>query len=247
MVEKIVIKVNNLTVVYEEKPVLWNVNLEIEKGTLMAIVGPNGAGKSTFLKAMMNLVKPISGKVKFFDEDYKNQRLKIAYVPQKESIDWDFPTTVLDVVEMGRYGKLGWFKRITKNDKEIAHEALKKVGMEEFSDRQISQLSGGQQQRIFLARALAQEVEIYFLDEPFQGIDAKTEKIIVDILKKLVKEGKTVVVVHHDLNTIKEYFDYITFMNINVISSGKIGDVFTKENIEKTYKNRNSIDFINQG
>ena len=244
MEEKIAIKINNLTVVYENKPVLWNVNLEIKIGTLVAIVGPNGAGKSTFLKAMISLVKPVVGKISFFGRDYKSQRLKIAYVPQKESIDWDFPTTVLDVVEMGRYGRLGWLRRVTKKDKNIAKEALKKVGMKELENRQISQLSGGQQQRIFIARALAQEAEIYFLDEPFQGIDAKTEKTIIDILKKLVESGKTVVVVHHDLNTIKEYFEDIVLMNVTIVSAGKVNGVFTKENIEKTYKNRNSIDFI---
>ena len=241
MNDDIVIKINDLTVAYEEKPVLWDIDLDIKKGVLMAIVGPNGAGKSTLIKTMLNLIKPVTGYISFFDSSYKSQRSKIAYVPQRGSVDWDFPTTALDVVEMGRYGKIGWIKRIGQTDREAAKGAIKQVGMEGFENRQISQLSGGQQQRIFLARALVQDAEIYFLDEPFQGVDAKTEKSIIEILKKLRDEGKTVIVVHHDLQTVEEYFDYITFINISVISTGMVKEKFTRENIDKTYKNQNFI------
>ena len=237
------VSINDLTVAYDDKPVLWDIDLDIKKGTLMAIVGPNVAGKSTLIKAMLHLIKPITGCISFFGSSYKKERSKIAYVPQRGSVDWDFPTTALDVVEMGRYGKIGWIKRVGKSDRKIAVDAIKKVGMEGFEKRQISQLSGGQQQRIFLARALVQDAEIYFMDEPFQGVDAKTEKSIINILKKLRDEGKTVIVVHHDLQTVEEYFDYITFINVAVISSGKVKEIFNRENIEKTYKNRSFTDF----
>ena len=231
-----IIKVEDLTVAYEDKPVLWDIELEVKKGVLMAVVGPNGAGKSTLIKTMLDLIKPITGEVRFYGEKYSKVRDRIAYVPQ--SVDWDFPTTVFDVVEMGRYGKVGWLKRVGKIDKEKTREAIKMVEMEEFSDRQISQLSGGQQQRVFLARALVQEADIYFMDEPFQGVDNKTEKSIIKILKKLRDENKTVIVVHHDLQTVKEYFDYVTFINVSVVASGPVEEIFTLENIEKTYKNK---------
>jgi len=218
--DDVIIKVEDLTIAYEDKPVLWDVELDIKKGILMAIVGPNGAGKSTLIKAMLDLIKPITGEVRF---------------------DWDFPTTVFDVVEMGRYGKVGWLKKVRKVDKEKTKEAIHKVEMDEFLDRQISQLSGGQQQRVFLARALVQEAEIYFMDEPFQGVDSKTEKSIVNILKKLRDEKKTVIVVHHDLQTVKDYFDYVTFINVSVIASGPVEEIFTPKNIEKTYKSKKVI------
>ena len=242
MKNNIAVSINDLTVAYDDKPVLWDIDLDIKNGTLTAVVGPNGAGKSTLIKAMLNLIKPITGSISFFGSSYKKERSKIAYVPQRGSVDWDFPTTALDVVEMGRYGKIGWIKRVGKSDRKIAVDAIKKVGMEGFERRQISQLSGGQQQRIFLARALVQDAEIYFMDEPFQGVDAKTEKSIINILKKLRDEGKTVIVVHHDLQTVEEYFDYITFINVAVISSGKVKDIFNRENIEKTYKSRSFTD-----
>ena len=233
-----IIKVEDLTVAYEDKPVLWDIELEVKKGVLMAVVGPKGAGKSTLIKTMLDLIKPITGEVRFYGEKYSKVRDRIAYVPQRGSVDWDFPTTVFDVVEMGRYGKVGWLKRVGKIDKEKTKEAIKMVEMEEFSDRQISQLSGGQQQRVFLARALVQEADIYFMDEPFQGVDNKTEKSIIKILKKLRDENKTVIVVHHDLQTVKEYFDYVTFINVSVVASGPVEEIFTPENIEKTYKNK---------
>ena len=236
--DDVIIKVEDLTIAYEDKPVLWNIELDIKKGILMAIIGPNGAGKSTLIKAMLDLIKPVTGEVRFYDEKYSKVRDKVAYVPQRGSVDWDFPTTVSDVVEMGRYGKVGWLKKVKKIDKEKVKKAIHQVEMEEFSERQISQLSGGQQQRVFLARALVQEAEIYFMDEPFQGVDNKTEKSIINILKKLRDENKTVIVVHHDLQTVKEYFDYVTFINVSVVASGPVEEVFTPENIEKTYKSK---------
>lgn len=236
-----VIQVEDMTVAYQVKPVLWDVDLNIPKSVLMAIVGPNGAGKSTLIKAMLNLIKPISGKVLFNGESYEAQRKNIAYVPQSGSVDWDFPTDVLDVVLMGRYGILGWIKRPTAKDKENAMEALQKVGMKDFAHRQISQLSGGQKQRVFLARALVQDSDIYFMDEPFQGVDAKTEKAIISLLKELRQEGKTVIVVHHDLQTVSEYFDWVTLLNTQVIASGPVSEVFTEENLDKAYRNKGQI------
>lgn len=242
--QKHVIEVEDMTVAYEEKPVLWDIDINIPKGVLMAIVGPNGAGKSTLIKAMLNLVKPISGKVLFNGLSYEYQRRYIGYVPQRGSVDWDFPTNVLDVVLMGTYGKIGWIKRPGKKEKEKSLDAIKKVGMEEFVDRQISQLSGGQQQRVFLARALVQDADIYFMDEPFQGVDAKTERAIINILKELRLRGKTVIVVHHDLQTVKEYFDWVALLNTKLIEYGKVDEVFTDENLRITY---GSTDLVLKG
>lgn len=241
MDENYIIEVEDMTVAYQVKPVLWDVDLRVPKGILMAIVGPNGAGKSTLIKAMLDLIKPISGSVTFNGDTYANQRKNIGYVPQRGSVDWDFPTTVLDVVMMGRYGHIGWIKRTTKEDKELAMEAIIKVGMEEFAKRQISQLSGGQQQRVFLARALVQDADIYFMDEPFQGVDAKTERAVIEILKELRSRGKTLVVVHHDLQTVSEYFDWVTLLNTQIIASGPIPEVFTEENLKKTYRSTGKI------
>ncbi|MBU5256950.1 metal ABC transporter ATP-binding protein [Tissierella praeacuta] len=236
-----IIEVEDMTVAYQAKPVLWDIDLNIPKSVLMAIVGPNGAGKSTLIKAMLGLIKPVSGNVLFNGQSYKSQRKHIGYVPQSESVDWDFPANVLDVVLMGRYGELGWFKRPREEDKKKAREALEKVGMIEFADRQISQLSGGQQQRIFLARALVQDADIYFMDEPFKGVDAKTEKAIIAILKELKKRGKTIIVVHHDLQTVEEYFDWVVLLNTQIIASGPVNEVFTDENLKKTYRSTGQI------
>ncbi|NLJ15860.1 MAG: metal ABC transporter ATP-binding protein [Clostridiales bacterium] len=233
----------DLTVAYGEKPVLWDVDFNVPKGKLMAIVGPNGAGKSTLIKSMLGLLKPVAGKVEFFinsdnkPSNFKDKGIsrKIAYVPQSGSVDWDFPATALDVVLMGRYGHLGWIKRPKKADKQLALEMLEKVGMKEFQSRQISQLSGGQQQRVFLARALVQQAELYFMDEPFKGVDAKTEKAIITLLKELKAQGKTVVVVHHDLRTVTEYFDWVTLINMRIIAEGEVNETFTNENIDKAY------------
>ena len=232
-----VIEIKKLVVAYDEdKPVLDNFNLGIEKGKMTAFVGPNGAGKSTLIKAILEFVKPITGSITINGKKYVQEKKKIAYVPQRGSVDWDFPTTLYDVVEMGSYGRVGFLKRVPKSEKKRVMEAIEKVDMIEYIDRQISQLSGGQQQRVFIARALVQDAEIYLLDEPFQGIDKKTEGSIVKILKGLREEGKTVIVVHHDLQTVPEYFDEVVLINRKVIASGKVNEVFTKENIDETYK-----------
>lgn len=238
---KYVVEVEDMTVAYQTKPVLWDVDLKVPKGVLMAIVGPNGAGKSTLIKAMLDIIKPITGHVLFNGTSYDSQRKHIGYVPQRGSVDWDFPTTVLDVVLMGRYGHIGWIKRPSKEDKSSALQALEKVGMASFEKRQISQLSGGQQQRVFLARALVQDADIYFMDEPFQGVDAKTERAVINILKELRKRGKTVIVVHHDLQTVPEYFDWVTLLNTQLIASGPVQEVFTEDNLRKAYRSTGKI------
>lgn len=236
-----IIKVEDMTVAYGAKPVLWDVDLEIPKSIMMAIVGPNGAGKSTLIKAMLDLIKPVSGSVLFNGESYKSHRKHIGYVPQSGSVDWDFPADALDVVMMGRYGELGWFKRPGKKDKDLALEALEKVGMIDFANRQISQLSGGQQQRIFLARALVQNADIYFMDEPFKGVDAKTEVAIVELLKELKDKGKTLIIVHHDLRTVKDYFDWVVLLNRQIIEAGPVKEVFTEDNINLAYRSTGQI------
>ncbi len=238
------VEVEGLTVAYDEKPVLWDVSCRIPKGKLMAVVGPNGAGKTTLIKAMLGLVRPISGSVRFFGEERRRGRVRdtrIGYVPQSESVDWDFPATVLDIVLMGCYGRLGWVRRPKKKDVLMAGKMLKKVGMTGFEHRQISQLSGGQQQRVFLARALMQQAETYIMDEPFKGVDIQTEKAIITLLKELKEQGKTVVVVHHDLQTVPEYFDWVTLINCQLVACGKVEDVFTEENLQKTYKSCHAL------
>jgi manganese/zinc/iron transport system ATP- binding protein len=232
------LEVTDLTVAYQEKPVLWDVDLAVPSGILMAIVGPNGAGKTTLIKTILNLLKPAAGQVLIYGQPYVEQRGLVGYVPQRGSVDWDFPTSVLDVVMMGRYGALGWFKRPSTHEHTLAQEALDKVGMSAFADRQISQLSGGQQQRVFLARALVQDAQIYFMDEPFQGVDATTERAIVTLLQDLRAAGKTVIAVHHDLQTVPEYFDWVTLLNVRRIASGPVSEVFTDENLRLTYGGR---------
>jgi len=232
------LEVRDLTMAYRDKPVLWDVDLTVPKGILMAIVGPNGAGKTTLIKSVLSLLKPAAGQVRIFGEPYDRQRRLVGYVPQRGSVDWDFPTSVIDVVLMGRYGALGWLKRPGRTDRELALQALEKVAMTPFATRQISQLSGGQQQRVFLARALVQQADLYFMDEPFQGVDAKTERAIIDILKELRSTGKTVVAVHHDLQTVPEYFDWVTLLNVRCIASGPVGDVFTEQNLRTAYGGR---------
>ena len=233
--KELAIHVEDLTVAYHDKPVLWDVDWDVPVGVLMAVVGPNGAGKTTLIKTLLGLIKPVAGKILFFNLPYQQVRQRIAYVPQRTSVDWDFPTTVLDVVLMGRYGRLGWIKRPGAADRQAAMEALEKVGLQQFAHRQISRLSGGQQQRVFLARALTQEADLYLMDEPFQQVDATTEHAIVNILKELKKEQKTVVVVHHDLQTIREYFDWVTLLNVRKIACGPVDSVFTEENLRLTY------------
>lgn len=233
--ENPVLSVKNLTVAYDGKPVLENITGEIKKGSLTAIIGPNGAGKTTFLKAIMGLLKPLSGEVTFGFED-KERKTKIAYVPQTGSTDRDFPVTVFDVALMGRYPHLGWFKRPKKKDREIAFEMLKKVGMEKYVHRQIGTLSGGQEQRVFLARALVQQAKLYFLDEPFKGVDAATEKVIVEMLREIREQGGTVVVVHHDLNTVKKYFDSVIMINKTLVCWGDTESCFNEKTVSRTFK-----------
>jgi len=239
-----VVEIENLTVAYDSKPVLLDINFKIPKGKLMAIIGPNGAGKTTLLKAMLGLIKPVAGRVRFIEKQkeipFFNKK-RIGYVPQSGSVDWDFPATVKDVVVMGTYGKLGWIKRPGKNENKLALEMLDKVGMVEYANRQISQLSGGQQQRVFLARALAQEADIYFMDEPFKGVDVQTEKAIVSLLKELRGQGKTVIVVHHDLQTVEDYFDWAALINLNVINYGAIDKIFNEKNLQATYRSSSSL------
>lgn len=232
------VDVADLTVAYHEKPVLWDIDMQVPGGVLMAIVGPNGAGKTTLIKSILGLIKPVAGSVSIYGKPYPQQRQLVGYVPQRGSVDWDFPTSVLDVVMMGRYGSLGWIRRPGPAERELSLNALQKVGMAEYADRQISQLSGGQQQRTFLARALVQDAQIYFMDEPFQGVDATTERAIVNLLKELRASGKTVVVVHHDLQTVPEYFDWVMLLNVRNIASGPVSDVFTEDNLRRTYGGR---------
>ena len=225
----------DLTVAYHRKPVIWDLDLEIPEGKLVGIVGPNGAGKSTLIKACLDLIPVASGKVEFYGESYKQQRSKVGYVPQRESVDWDFPASALDVVTMGLYGQIGWFRPVRQRHKKIAREALDRVGIADLADRQISQLSGGQQQRVFLARALAQDAQLYFMDEPFAAVDASTERAIIALLKELKNQGKTTLVVHHDLATVTQYFDWVVLLNMRVVASGPAEEVFTSENLQRTY------------
>ena len=232
--KNIVLEINDLTVAYQQNPVLWDIDLDIYQGSMFAIVGPNGSGKTTLIKSIMGIIKPISGTIDIKGLTHKN----IAYVPQLNTIDWDFPATVLDIVMMGRYGHLGWFKRPGKKEKELALEALKTVNMHEYAKRQISQLSGGQQQRVFLARALVQQADIYLMDEPFKGVDVQSEKAIFEILQTLKKENKTIIVVHHDLDTVKQYFDYAAILNVQIVAYGKVEDIFNDTNLKKAYSDK---------
>ena len=229
------IEVTDLTIAYKDKPVLWDVDMDVPSGILMAIIGPNGAGKTTMIKSILGLIKPAAGQVLVYGKPFVEQRHLVGYVPQRGSVDWDFPTSVLDVVMMGRYGTLGWLKRPGASERIAALDALDKVGMKSFAERQISQLSGGQQQRVFLARALVQDAQLYFMDEPFQGVDATTERAIVTLLQELRSAGKTVVVVHHDLQTVPEYFDWVTMLNVRRVASGPVREVFTEQNLRQTY------------
>lgn len=229
------LEVQNLSVNYEKTPALLDVTLTVPTGKLVGIIGPNGAGKSTFLKSVLGLLKPLSGKVEFFGKPLKKVRQRVAYVPQRETVDWDFPITVLDLVLMGRYGQLGTFRWPREADYVAAKRYLEMVGMASFADRQISQLSGGQQQRVFLARALLQEADLYFMDEPFAGIDASSEAVVVALLKQLKNQGKTVFVVHHDLNTVQSYFDWAMLLNMRLIACGPIDEVFNVETLQLTY------------
>ena len=232
------LSVRDLTVSYQHKPVLWDVDFAIPEGRTAAIIGPNGAGKSTLLKAVMGFVQPASGEIHFFGDTLEAKRSLVAYVPQRSEVDWDFPISVMDTVLMGRYGRLPLLGRPRAADREAARRALEKVGMLEFAGRQISQLSGGQQQRVFIARALAQEASLYLMDEPFAGVDVATEKAIVELLKELRSQGKTVVVVHHDLSTVGDYFEHVVLLNMRLVAAGPIEEAFTHETLNKTYGGR---------
>lgn len=229
------LSVRDVTVAYHRKPVLWNVTLDVPPGSMVGLVGPNGAGKSTLLKTIVDMVPRISGDVRVFGKPYRQNRSAVAYVPQRESVDWDFPATALDVVLMGTYGKLGWFRRVGQRQRQAALEALRKLEIDHLANRQISQLSGGQQQRTFLARALVQQADLYLMDEPFAAVDAATERIIVQLMRTLQAAGKTIVVVHHDLHTAPEYFDFIVLLNVRLVAAGRTAEVFTQENLHKTY------------
>ena len=224
-----------MTVAYHRKPVLWDVDYDAPAGKLIAVVGPNGAGKSTLIKACLGLVPRATGVVEFWGQSYGRQRARVGYVPQRESVDWDFPVSALDVVCMGRYRKIGWCLPVTRKHKRVALQCMDRVGMADYAHRQISQLSGGQQQRVFLARALAQEADLYFMDEPFAGVDAATEKAIVEVLRTLREQGRTVLVVHHDLQTVAEYFDEVLLLNMRVVAAGPVQTTFTQDNLRKTY------------
>lgn len=232
------LEVNDLTVSYSGKPVLWDIDLSIPEGVMAAIIGPNGAGKSTLIKAVLNLIPRAAGEARFFGLPYAQARRRIGYVPQRGSVDWDFPTSVLDVVMMGLYGKLGWVRRPGRAERQQALSALEQVGLADFAARQVGQLSGGQQQRTFLARALVQQADLYFMDEPFAAVDAVTERAIVDLLQSLRANGKTVVVVHHDLQTVTDYFDHVTLLNGSLVASGTTGETFNEDNLKRAYGGR---------
>ncbi len=232
------LSIHAMTVAYRRKPVLWDVDYDAPPNRLIAIVGPNGAGKSTLIKACLGLAPRASGQVEFWGMPYRKARASVGYVPQRESVDWDFPVSALDVAAMGRYRKIGWCKPVSRPHRDAALACLERVGMHEYADRQISQLSGGQQQRVFLARALAQEADLYFMDEPFAGVDAATERAIVEVLRELKAGGKTVVAVHHDLQTVAEYFDEVILLNMRVVAAGPVSEAFTNENLQKTYGGR---------
>jgi manganese/zinc/iron transport system ATP- binding protein len=235
------LEIHDMTVAYHRKPVLWDIDLVVPEGQLIGIVGPNGAGKSTLIKAVLGLVPLASGKIEIYGKPYAEQRHLVGYVPQRETVDWDFPVTALDVVMMGTYGSLGWFRRPGIKERRQAEKCLEQVGMTDFANRQIRQLSGGQQQRVFLARALVQDAQIYFMDEPFSGVDAATEQAIVSLLQSLRAQGRTVLVVHHELQTVRDYFDYVILLNMRLVAAGPTATTFTTENLQRTYGGRLTI------
>lgn len=235
------LEIHDLTVAYRKSPVLYGIDLKVDSGQLIGIVGPNGAGKSTLIKACMGAVPSSSGWVRIFGKPFHRAARRVGYVPQRESVDWDFPVTAMDVVLMGRYGRLGLFRRPKREDREIARACLDKVKMLPLADRQIANLSGGQQQRVFLARALAQESDLYFMDEPFVGVDAATESAIIEILQELRDQGKTLLVVHHDLPTARSYFDALILLNMRLVAYGPTEEVYNLENLQRAYGGRLTI------
>lgn len=230
-----IVEAHNLTIVYGRKPALWNVDFELPEKQVIGIMGPNGSGKSTLLKSIMGVVEPTSGFTKVYDQELSEVRDRVSYVPQRQDIDWDFPASVWDIVSMGRFQKRGLFKKLTAEDKDIITESLEKVNMLGFSKRQISQLSGGQQQRVFLARAIAQQGDLFLMDEPFAGVDIATEEMIISLLKEMKTAGKTLVIVHHDLHTAQSYFDHLVLLNTRLVASGPTQDVFTDQILTDTY------------
>ncbi len=235
------LEIHDLTVAYRKTPVLYGIDLTIPTGQMIGIVGPNGGGKSTLIKTCMGLIPPSSGWVRIFGQPFRKAARRVGYVPQRESVDWDFPVTAIDVVLMGRYGRLGLMRRPGKEDRDMAMACLEKVKMQPFADRQIANLSGGQQQRVFLARALAQESDLYFMDEPFVGVDAATESAIVTIMRELRDQGKTILVVHHDLPTARSYFDSLLLLNMRLIAFGPTEEVYTVDNLQRAYGGRLTI------
>jgi manganese/zinc/iron transport system ATP- binding protein len=236
--ERSPLSIHDLTVAYQRRPVIWDVDLDVPEGRLVGVIGPNGAGKSTLIKAVMDVVPKVSGRIMIYGRPYRQQRGMVAYVPQRETVDWDFPVTALDVVTMGLYGKMGWLRPVRRGHREKAREAMARVGVADLADRQISQLSGGQQQRVFLARALVQEARLYLMDEPFAAVDATTEQAIVLLLRELRAAGCTVLVVHHDLHTVPQYFDHVILLNMRVVAHGATETTFTPTNLQRTYGGR---------
>lgn len=236
--KQIPLSVYDLTVAYHRKPVIWDVGFDIPPGSLVGVVGPNGAGKSTLLKAIMGLIPTASGRIQVFGEPYAKCRQRVGYVPQRETVDWDFPVDAIDVVTMGLYRNIGWCWPVLRKHRKKAIEALDRVGIADLAKRQISQLSGGQQQRTFLARALVQDADLYLMDEPFAAVDASTERAIVDVLRDMQRRGKTAIVIHHDLQTVSEYFDYVVLLNMRVVAHGPVDEVYTPDNVQKTYGGR---------
>lgn len=232
------VSIHDMTVAYQRRPVLWDLDLDVPRGVLAAVIGPNGAGKSTMIKACLGLIPKVSGSVRLLGRDPRSIRGQVGYVPQRESVDWEFPVSALDVVCMGLYRRIGWFRPVRRRHRDAAMVALDRVGLADFAKRQISRLSGGQQQRVFLARALVQEADLYFMDEPFASVDAATESAILEVLRELRDAGKTVVVVHHDLQTAREYFDWLVLLNTRLVASGAMREAWTPDHLRATYGGR---------
>ncbi len=235
------LSIHALTVAYQRRPVLWDVDLDVPERSIVGVIGPNGAGKSTLLKACLGLIPVSSGKVNIYGKPYEEQRALVGYVPQRESVDWDFPVSALEVVMMGTFGRLGWFRRAGKRERAHARESLDAVGLADEAHQQIGQLSGGQQQRVFLARALAQSAQLYLMDEPFASVDAATEQAIIAVLRRMRSEGRTVIVVHHDLETAREYFDWVILLNTRVVAAGPTATTMTHERLRETYGGRLTV------
>ncbi len=229
------LEVEDLTVAYGENPALWDVDLKVPKGVMMGLIGPNGAGKSTLIKTIMGLIRPAAGTVRIFGKPHAESQSRVAYVPQRSSVDWDFPATVKDIALMGSYGRLGWSTRPDKNEHKNTNEALERVGLTPLANRPVHQLSGGQQQRVFLARALVQKADLYLLDEPFQGVDAATESLVLDLLRSLQSAGGTIVVVHHDLQTVADRFDQAALLKVRLVAAGPVLEVMTSANLQQAY------------